>query len=744
MKDSVAFRVVCGGKSAQECEENFHQWIAYVDSSVGLEEYKASLQTLLEKKLPFFTQSIKKEYEACRKAAEAAAFFGGIGNMTNITLTDSYEDSVKAWQGAATTLKELRDTLAPHMVDLTSFKEQNITLKKLLHQTVYTNATYGALPDMLHKVVDVLEEDSSTHKYVKTHWMAPRYVALFRTFLMAFGKLPFSTKGFDWTGMDIVCAARRIWRSLKQRYGKQCVKTTMSTQGSLMYRDDSLRTQVKVKVAQSKVTAGFMDFLTKHAPLAPTEASEKGSADSNAKKDETATDIANTLSAPLFWGWPMEGVSVNDPLIPVYRMWFAYLEKGHPEHTGEDHTTPESSAKMNALIEFLTFSKGGHHAAAKVMSVPYDKFAEKTYSPLAAQPELEDGTALDKWTPGLAGTTFKTPKPARRSRRTTGNKSSSQYTLVIPTPEPAQGTLLRREAYLLALRKLRDMYLAPDGASSRTDPDVIPIFSVLTDLLKRAMKAPAKVSKEHLNMLLMGPAGSGKTTMAKLVANVLSASGILLRHGIEEVTRADLVGQYLGQTAPRVRAALARGIEKVLFLDEAYGLAMGDSYSDEAITEIVRVLDEYRGHICMIGAGYEPEMREHFLGSNEGMPRRFPLQFVLPSKTPQTMVKVLKKMVGGPKLPTGMLVKLITLDKETSVVYKSDPTRACTEKGKCQRRLFEFQLGDILTLSSVLQSFLITRDNPSSVSVKNMKEVLEQYAYMSDRLTRWHTLEQKL
>jgi len=161
-------------------------------------------------------------------------------------------------------------------------------------------------------------------------------------------------------------------------------------------------------------------------------------------------------------------------------------------------------------------------------------------------------------------------------------------------------------------------------------------------------KSPAVLMKSHLNVMLTGPAGAGKTRFAKIIGNILKACGLLLaRKSIDVVSRPDLVGQYIGQSGPRTKARLISNIENVLFIDEAYMVAQRDNqkgwdpYSSEVIGELVNFLDKTKGTICVIAAGYHDAMHDTFMKINEGMPRRFPYQIALASFTPEELVQLL-------------------------------------------------------------------------------------------------------
>lgn len=127
------------------------------------------------------------------------------------------------------------------------------------------------------------------------------------------------------------------------------------------------------------------------------------------------------------------------------------------------------------------------------------------------------------------------------------------------------------------------------------------------------------------HMIFTGNPGTGKTTVARLVSRLMKAIGALEQGHLVEVTRADLVGRYVGHTAPLTMNVIKSAIGGVLFIDEAYSLYRGrdDSFGLEAIDALVKGMEDNRENLVVILAGYSAEM-EVFLTSNSGLRSRFP------------------------------------------------------------------------------------------------------------------------
>ena len=152
-----------------------------------------------------------------------------------------------------------------------------------------------------------------------------------------------------------------------------------------------------------------------------------------------------------------------------------------------------------------------------------------------------------------------------------------------------------------------------------------------------------KASEVSKHMIFTGSPGTGKTTIARIVSRYLKAIGVLTGGQLVEVSRADLVGRYVGHTAPLTNQVINSAIGGVLFIDEAYSLYRGkdDSFGLEAIDTLVKGMEDNRDNLIVILAGYSKEMQE-FLTSNSGLKSRFPNIINFPDYTGEELLAIAK------------------------------------------------------------------------------------------------------
>ena len=165
---------------------------------------------------------------------------------------------------------------------------------------------------------------------------------------------------------------------------------------------------------------------------------------------------------------------------------------------------------------------------------------------------------------------------------------------------------------------------------------------------QRRAAAGLKTASLSMHMIFTGNPGTGKTTIARLVAKYLKAIGALKGGQLVEVSRGDLVGRYTGHTAPLTNSVIESALGGVLFIDEAYSLYRGeqDSFGLEAIDTLVKGMEDHRDELVVILAGYTKEM-ETFLTANSGLASRFPNKIEFPDYTADELLDITNVLARG-------------------------------------------------------------------------------------------------
>ena len=176
------------------------------------------------------------------------------------------------------------------------------------------------------------------------------------------------------------------------------------------------------------------------------------------------------------------------------------------------------------------------------------------------------------------------------------------------------------------------------------------VFGLADNIQVQQRRAAAgfKTASLSMHMIFTGNPGTGKTTIARLVARYLKAIGALKGGQLIEVSRGDLVGRYTGHTAPLTNSVIESALGGVLFIDEAYSLYRGeqDSFGLEAIDTLVKGMEDHRDELVVILAGYTKEM-ETFLTANSGLASRFPNKIEFPDYTADELLDITTVLARG-------------------------------------------------------------------------------------------------
>ncbi|MFJ3902475.1 AAA family ATPase [Streptomyces sp. NPDC090025] len=167
--------------------------------------------------------------------------------------------------------------------------------------------------------------------------------------------------------------------------------------------------------------------------------------------------------------------------------------------------------------------------------------------------------------------------------------------------------------------------------------------------LRAGQGLPVQPPKRHF--VFSGPSGTGKTTVARILGRVFYALGLLGGDHLVEAQRADLVGEYLGQTAVKANELIDSAVGGVLFVDEAYslsnsGYSKGDAYGDEALQVLLKRAEDNRDHLVVILAGY-PEGMDRLLATNPGLSSRFTTRVDFPSYRPLELTEIGKVLAAA-------------------------------------------------------------------------------------------------
>lgn len=164
----------------------------------------------------------------------------------------------------------------------------------------------------------------------------------------------------------------------------------------------------------------------------------------------------------------------------------------------------------------------------------------------------------------------------------------------------------------------------------------------LVDVINLKEKAKDLTIKDmNLHMVFLGNPGTGKTTIARIISNILYNLGYIKENKLIEVSSKDLVGQYVGQTAPKTMDVINKSLNGVIFIDEAYSLAVKgeNSYNAEAIATLIQAMENYRDKLVVIFAGYTKEMQD-FLDSNSGIVSRIGYTLEFDDYTTEELIKI--------------------------------------------------------------------------------------------------------
>lgn len=217
-----------------------------------------------------------------------------------------------------------------------------------------------------------------------------------------------------------------------------------------------------------------------------------------------------------------------------------------------------------------------------------------------------------------------------------------------------------------------------------------------------------------LHVVFTGNPGTGKTTIARIIGRLYGGIGLVSRGHLVEVSRADLVAGYVGQTALKVQAVVNQAVGGVLFIDEAYALSAEGSgeFGAEAVAMLVKLMEDHREDLAVIVAGYPDEMRQ-FIDSNPGLRSRFTHYIEFPDFSAAELVLVFESFAAAAK------VRLVPgVEEQVAVLFQAALAVENFGNARYARSIFEKSYANMAT--RVLADGRIDRSEVEELQVADL------------------------
>ncbi|RIL06837.1 MAG: hypothetical protein DCC75_10555 [Proteobacteria bacterium] len=310
-----------------------------------------------------------------------------------------------------------------------------------------------------------------------------------------------------------------------------------------------------------------------------------------------------------------------------------YLDS-NTKHTIQQHANEIFAKSKNISIAYLETPALINAVSLRSDRSLYDRFCKGlyTFAQLITKADgtvsVEEEIALKKvW--NLITTKGPLP-PEKPLKQTSAPQASAIPAAAQIAPSDSLDQTLAELNELIGLTEIKEQIKT-----------LINFLKVQKERSSRGLKQPALT----LHSVFLGPPGTGKTTVARLMGRILKHLGFLANGQLIETDRAGLVAGYVGQTAAKVDEVVQSALDGVLFIDEAYALApseKGEDFGREAIDALMKRMEDLRDKLVVVVAGYEGEMQK-FLDANPGVRSRFSRHYKFPDYTPEQLLLIFEK-----------------------------------------------------------------------------------------------------
>lgn len=368
---------------------------------------------------------------------------------------------------------------------------------------------------------------------------------------------------------------------------------------------------------------------------------------------------------------------------------------GAPEPPDADDISPEELIELINKDEFCIKTANSLKDIYKAKLEKYQKLQKKTLQSITNDTAEKNEMLL---TSGIEKQELDRLFPMITINTAFLIKLKALSRLAITKGIEYDGTNTRRVIEMVRKNLLEAITDKEDGIVSVTGMSREKIRNQLCKTLYILSKGYRPFMDAFLNLVFTGPAGVGKTKLAKTYSFVFKKAGILLQGDLIIASPKDMVGEYIGHTAIKSAGVLMKGLEGVILIDEAYQMPCNNgvlekdskSFGPEAITEIVNFLDKYMGMSIMIVAGYEREMENCFFAANEGLNRRFPNRISIPSYSNSDLLSI---FINGVNTKIGE-----DIFNEETIRYIFT---LIVKLSQADTKIFSNQAGDMVNLSSM-------------------------------------------